>query len=136
MSLKIFIKTNFDLILAIIISILIVRFGAVLNVSDFLQASVTVVPITLVVLSVFFAFNKKFVLAALNNDIYSKQLYQAFLTPTLSSILSFLFALFGSYYVPIYFLAVLFLIYSLFSLIDLILYLLATYTKLARHKKL
>ena len=135
-ELKALIKTNWDLIFAILVSIFVTYFGATLKISDFLQASVAIVPITLVVFSVFFAFNKKFIMAALNNKKYKKELYRAFLTPTISSILSLVLAFFSFYNLFVYFLAILFLFYSLFSLIDLIVYLLDTYTKLAKYKKL
>lgn len=136
MSIKKLIKINADLIVAFLIAIPITWIGAVLNISDFLQASVTIIPITLVILSVFFAFNKKFILVALNDKKYTKQLYRAFLTPTLSSLSAVIVAFFAIYSNIIYFTAIFLLVYSLLSLVDLILYLLGTYEKLAHHKKL
>jgi hypothetical protein len=125
-----------DLIIAILLAVPVVWYGAVLTLSDFLQASITIIPITLVVLSVFFAFNKKFILVALNDKKYTKQLYRAFLTPTLSSLGAFIGAFFSIYSNFIYFVAIFLLMYSLLSLVDLIIYLLGTYEKLAQHKKL
>jgi len=136
MNLKLLLKTNLDLVLALLITIPVVYLGSTLKISDFLQACVAIIPITLVALSVFFAFNKKFILLALKNNEYSKQLYRAFLTPAVSSLLSFIVDLFALYNRLIYFLAVLLLLYSLFSLITLIIYLSNTYKKLVRHNKL
>jgi hypothetical protein len=136
MAIKNLVKTNADVMCAFVVAIPIVLLGVLLNISDFLQACVTIIPITLVVLSLFVSFNKKFILVALNNKEYAKQLYRAFLTPTISSLLSLITAFFANYNLIIYFIAIFLLFYSLFSLIDLILYLLDTYKKLAHHKKL
>jgi len=136
MNLKILLKTNLDLVGALLITIPVVYLGSTLKISDFLQACVAIIPITLVALSVFSAFNKKFISVALKDNEYSKQLYRAFLTPAVSSLLSFIVDLFALYDQLIYFLAVLLLLYSLFSLITLILYIYQTLKKLVRHNKL
>jgi len=136
MSIKEVIETNTDLVVAFLIAIPIARAGAVLRVSDFLQACVIIMPVVLVILSLFFSSSKKFVIAALRNKGYTKKLHWAFLTPPLSSFGALIFAFFAVYSSIVYFIAIFLLLYSLLSLVDLARYFLRVQEMLVRNKKL
>jgi len=135
-SIKEIIETNTDLVVAFLIAIPITQAGPVLRVPDFLQACVVIMPVVLAILSLFFSSSKKFVIAALRDKKYAKELYRAFLTPPVSSFIALIFAFFAVYSSIVYFIAIFLLFYSLLSLVDMVLYFLRLQKMLVRYKKL
>ena len=124
-------EKKWDILLAIILTILTLLFGGTISSNLFFLLLMGVPVGTAAILGVFLTFHHKFLKAAFRNPSYKKDLALAFLTPTMSSagayILSFVLGLSAKDFIRasliIYYLAVFFFFLGITSLILLIKYL-------------